>query len=59
MTTKEKIELINRVMDYLFTAYNRRLFSDDEMLYLYDLFWQARWRVERCVEVKGEKKNDL
>ena len=51
MTTKEKITLINRVMDYLFTLYERRLLSDDEMLYLYDLFWQARWRIESCVEV--------
>lgn len=50
MTIKEKIELINRVMDYLFTLYERRLFSDDEMLYLYDLFWQARWRVQSCNE---------
>ena len=55
MTTKEKIETINRAMNYLFTLYERRLFSDDEMLYLYDLFWQARWRVESCVEVKGGK----
>ena len=52
MTAKEKITLINRVMDYLFTLYERRLLSDDEMLYLYDLFWRARWRVESCVEVK-------
>lgn len=58
MTTKEKIALINRAMDYLFTLYERKLFSDDEMLYLYDLFWQARWRVSSCVEVKGGKEDD-
>lgn len=56
MTSKEKIALINRVMDYLFTLWLRGLLSDDEMLYLYDLFWKARWRVESCVEVKGGTK---
>ena len=52
MTSKEKIALINRVIDYLFASYGRKLLSDDERLYLYDLFWQARWRLESCVEVK-------
>ena len=52
MTSKEKIALINMLMDYLFTLYERGLFSDDEMLYLYDIFWQARWRVQSCVEAK-------
>ena len=56
MTSKEKIALINRVMDYLFTLYGRKLLSNDEMLYLYDLFWQARWRVEsRNMEDKNDK----
>lgn len=50
MTIKEKIATINSAMDYLFELYNRKLFSDDEMLYLYDLFWQARWRVQSCNE---------
>ena len=52
MTTKEKITLINKAIDHLFDLSHAGVLSDDELLYLYDLFWQARWRVESCVEVK-------
>lgn len=56
MKTKEKIELINRAMEHIFDLSHAGVLSDDETLYLYDLFWQARWRLDSCVEVK---LNDL
>lgn len=42
MTTKEKIALINRMMDHLFDLSCQGKLSDDELQYLYNEFRQ--WR---------------
>ena len=52
MTNKEKKALIKRAMDHISDLSHAGVLSDDETLYLYDLFWQARWRLESCVEEK-------
>ena len=42
MTTKEKIALINRMMDHLFDLSCQGKLSDDELQYLYNEF--RHWR---------------
>lgn len=42
MTTKEKIALINRAMNHIFDLSHAGVLSDDELMYLYEEFWQLR-----------------
>ena len=42
MTTKEKIALVNRMMDHLFDLSCQGKLSDDELQYLYNEFRHLR-----------------
>ena len=42
MTTKEKIALINKAIDHIFGLSYKGELSSDELLYLYNEFWQLR-----------------
>ena len=51
MTTKDKIALINRMIDHLFDLSCQGKLSDDELQYLYNEFRQLRQYLR---ELQGE-----
>ena len=51
MTTKEKIALINKAIDRLLDLAIAGSLSDDELLYLYHVFWCIR-QYYRIMDVK-------
>lgn len=58
MTTKEKIELINRAMWHIFDLSHAGVLSNDEMMYLYNEFWHLRQHLRelQLIELQGGKK---
>ena len=59
MTTKEKIALINRMMDHLFDLSCQGKLSDDELQYLYNEFRHLRQYLTelRSIELQeGDEK---
>ena len=51
MTTKDKIELINKAIDHLFCLSSAGVLSDDELQYLYNEFRHLRQYLR---ELQGE-----
>ena len=51
MTSKDKIALINRMMDHLFCLSSAGVLSDDELQYLYNEFRHLRQYLR---ELQGE-----
>ena len=51
MTTKEKIALITKAMERLLDLARAGVLSDDDLLYLYHVFWCIR-QYYRIMDVK-------
>ena len=55
MTTKEKIALINKAIEHIFCLSSAGVLSEDELLFLYNEFYQLRQKLREGVD----RKNDL
>ena len=58
MTTKEKIALINRMMDHLFDLSWQGKLSNDELQYLYNEFRQWRQYLTELHSIELQERSE-